>query len=603
MRYGWFKWPRSWSLQNKIFISILLFLIIPFCVTFYFIDKPLEQTIREKIGQSAQEALHITKLNVEGALNEMMSSVISLTANEMAVSILRNPEGYNDYLRLNTMDNTIKQMYSSYLQYMENNITVVDFNGHLYASWENQTGKYDEIRNSAWFNDILNSGDNFVWVVQEHGFISRNSSRMITVAHVQRKPGSGSPFGVIMSTISVKNFLYLLQGLDGEVLLVGRNGEVLAASDPQAADGALFDDPRHLEQILSSHTGQLVDGSGANKAMVNYTTVGATGWKLIQRIPYDSVFQDIFLLRRINILVDIAIFFLFLLISVTISYSVTRHLKLLRRRMKQVEEGRFNAILTIRGNDEVADLMQTYNTMVTRIRDLIEHVKTEQKHKENMRFKALQAQINPHFLLNTLNNIKWVAYMRQDREVGEMISHLGVIMESSVGKGDDIIPLGEEIQYIRSYIALQKIKYDERIEVDYDIPSDTLQVLVIKFTLQPLVENSIYHGLDKKTGQGRIAISAAVAGDDLLIKVEDNGLGMSPSCLEQLRRTLGEGSGMTTGEKLGLANVHERIRMQFGEPYGIALESREMAGTVITVRIPFMIRRKGDRYAEGADRG
>ena len=603
MRRGWIQRSVGRSLQHQIFVSILLFLIIPFCVTFYFIDKPLERTIREKIGESAQEALHITKLNVEGALNAMMSSVTSLTANELAINILKNPGAYNDYERLNTMDDTVKQMYSSYLQNMENNITVLDFHGHLYASWVNLIGKYDAIRGSDWFQDVLASGDNFVWMVQEDGFISGRSGKMITVARVQRSTGGGPPIGVAMSTITVNDLLYLFGGLEGDVLLMSRDGQLLAANRAESAAGANFADSVHFERILDSDTGQLVDDSGGERAIVNYTTIGMTGWKLIQRIPYDAVFQDIFRLRKINILVVTGIFFLFLLISVTISFSVTRQLKLLRRKMNQVEDGRFRAIASIRGNDEVADLMRTYNAMISRIQELIEHVKTEQKHKENMRFKALQAQINPHFLLNTLNNIKWMAYMRQDREVGDMISHLGVIMESSIGKGEDIIPLGEEIHYIQSYIALQKIKYDEKIAVHYDIPSEVLQARMIKFTLQPLVENSIYHGLDRKRGKGVIRISARTEGGDLIITVEDDGLGIPPQRLDRLRDALDHGGGLTIGDKLGLANVHERIRMQFGENCGIKLESRELQGTTITVRLPFILWEGGNRYVEDLDRG
>jgi len=603
MRRGWSQWSVGRSLQNKIFVSILLFLIIPFCVTFYFIDKPLERTIREKIGESAQEALHITKLNVEGALNAMMSSVTSLTANELAINILKNPDAYSDYDRLNTMDDTVQQMYSSYLQNMENNITVLDFHGHLYASWENQIGKYEEIRGSTWFQGILASDDNFVWMVQENGFISRRSGKLITVARVQRGAGGGPPIGVAMSSITVNDLLYLFRGLDGDVLLMSRDGQLLAANRPESASQVNFSDSDFFQQIVNTDAGQLVDDSGGEKAIVNYTTIGMTGWKLIQRIPYDSVFQDIFRLRKINILAVTGIFFLFLFISVTISYSVTRQLKLLRRKMKQVEDGRFHAIASIRGNDEAADLMRTYNTMIARIQELIEHVKSEQKHKENMRFKALQAQINPHFLLNTLNNIKWMAYMRQDREVGDMISHLGVIMESSIGKGEDIIPLGEEIHNIRSYIALQKIKYDEKIEVRYDIPTEVLRARMIKFTLQPLVENSIYHGLDKKRGKGVIRISARTEGGDLVIIVEDNGLGIPPERLDTLREALERGGGLTAGDKLGLASVHERIRMQFGEGYGIRLESAEMRGTTITVRLPFILWEGVNRYVEDLDRG
>jgi len=598
---GWIQWPQR-SLQNKIFVSILLFLIIPFCAAFYFIDKPLERTIREKIGESAQEALHIAKLNVEGALNEMMSSVTSLMANELAINILKNPGAYHDYDRLNALEDAVHQMYSSYLQGMENNITVLDFHGHLYASWENQIGKYDEIRSSDWFQAILDSNDHFVWIVHEKGFISRNSGRLITVARVQRSADGGSPVGVAMSTIAANDLVYLFRGLDGEVMLTGPDGRLLAANRPDAA-GTNFADSEDFQQIVNSSAGQLIDDSGGEKTIVNYTTISMTGWKLIQRIPYDSVFQDIFRLRKINIFVAAGIFLLFLLISVTISVGVTRHLKLLRRKMKQVEYGRFHPIVTIRGNDEVADLIRAYNTMIERIKELIEHVKTEQKHRENMRFKALQAQINPHFLLNTLNNIKWMAYMRQDREVGDMLSHLGVIMESSVGKGEDIIPLGEEIRYIQSYVALQKIKYDERIEVHYDLPDEVLQARVIKFTLQPLVENSIYHGLDKKKGKGSIRISARVEDGELFITVEDNGVGIPPQTLDKLRDALEQRIDLTIGDKLGLANVHERIRMQFGDRYGIRLESRELAGTTVTVRMPFIPSEEESRDAEGADRG
>ncbi|WP_054404656.1 sensor histidine kinase [Paenibacillus solani] len=245
------------------------------------------------------------------------------------------------------------------------------------------------------------------------------------------------------------------------------------------------------------------------------------------------------------------------------------------------------------GPKEISSLIETYNKMVTEIRQLLNRVKDEYQQKEDMRFRALQAQINPHFVLNTLNNIKWMAYIRNDKEVGDMLSSLGAVLEQSIGRGGTLIPLRQEIQYIENYIELMKMKFNDKLSMEYDIEDELMDQEVIKIMLQPVIENSLIHGIEPMNGAGRIIVRARLEDDHFLLTAEDNGVVISPEKLQELEARLAAGSEELP-ERIGIKNVHDRIRLQYGEPYGIQIHSKVHEGTTVAFLLPFKKVQEGD---------
>ena len=214
-----------------------------------------------------------------------------------------------------------------------------------------------------------------------------------------------------------------------------------------------------------------------------------------------------------------------------------------------------------------------------------EQVTREQKQLRKAEFELLQAQINPHFLYNTLDTIVWSAEAGNQKQVVKMVGSLSDFFRSSLNKGKELVTVRDELQHVRSYLEIQQIRYQDILKYEIDVPQELFDYQIPKITIQPIVENALYHGIKNKRGGGTIVVSGKDEGETMLIQVKDDGKGMKPERLKEIRRgLLGEKLGNTA--IYGLYNVNERIRLSFGEEYGVNVESTYEVGSCISVRLP-----------------
>jgi two-component system sensor histidine kinase YesM len=224
--------------------------------------------------------------------------------------------------------------------------------------------------------------------------------------------------------------------------------------------------------------------------------------------------------------------------------------------------------------------------MIERIQSLIDQVYVEQRSKREAELRILQEQIKPHFLYNTLDTIQWMAQEHRVDDVVCMVGALTSLFRIGLSKGREFISLSDELEHVESYLCIQKMRYEEKF--DYSISCDFAlrPCRVLRLMLQPLVENAIYHGIKERRGHGNLTVEARTEGRDLLLEVRDNGLGMSEETLARLSESLEEGVSSVGG--YGIRNVHERIRLTFGKPYGLSFKSVYGEGTEVTIRHPFL---------------
>ena len=217
--------------------------------------------------------------------------------------------------------------------------------------------------------------------------------------------------------------------------------------------------------------------------------------------------------------------------------------------------------------------------MAGRFEGLLENVRKEQEMQHLTQLQLIQAQVNPHFLYNTLDTIVWLIEGGQEQDAVDMITSLSVFFRTSLSKGNDIIPLSEEVRHTLSYLEIQRSRYRDIMEFEINIPEELDKILVPKLTLQPLAENALYHGIKNKRGKGKILIEGFDLGDDILLRVSDNGQGMTSYRLAEVQKAI------QTGERagFGLAAVSERIRLYYGLGYGLKISSKEGVGTVMEV--------------------
>lgn len=289
------------------------------------------------------------------------------------------------------------------------------------------------------------------------------------------------------------------------------------------------------------------------------------------------------------ILISAGAFVFVLGLTIFLSYqiprSITKPLQKLNEVTEQVAEGNLAVRSDVQTGDEVGVLSASMNTMIDKINDLLEQVTKEQVRLRKAEFELLQSQINPHFLYNTLDAIIWLAQAGEQKKVVSMVRSLSDFFRTSLNRGKDIISLKEEVLHVRSYLEIQQVRYQDILNYEIDVPEELGRYLIPKITIQPLVENALYHGIKNKRGSGKIQIRGRRQEETLVIEIADDGIGISKERLWQVND--GIQKKVLTGKDIyGLYNVNERIRLNFGEKYGINIQSTYGEGTVVRVLLP-----------------
>ncbi|PKO15947.1 MAG: two-component sensor histidine kinase [Chloroflexi bacterium HGW-Chloroflexi-10] len=279
----------------------------------------------------------------------------------------------------------------------------------------------------------------------------------------------------------------------------------------------------------------------------------------------------------------------------SLSRSIYKPIKKLHDVTATITRNDLQALVNRDNVDEITELGLSFNIMIGKIRDLLDSKIKEQENLKKAELRALQAQINPHFLYNTLDTIIWMAKAKKTEQVIEIVTALSTFFRISLSKGKDWITIEEEVERTRSYLTIQKMRYNDIMDFKIELDEAVAQNTVLKLTLQPLVENALYHGIKNKRQGGTIHVRARRKGlHEVLFEVEDNGIGFTPEKLAQLEVELADDSGdirMETG--VGIGNVNKRIRLYYGKQYGISIRSEYNAGTLVTLVIPAKVDEDG----------
>jgi len=291
-----------------------------------------------------------------------------------------------------------------------------------------------------------------------------------------------------------------------------------------------------------------------------------------------------------TMIVVLAIAFVFILgLTIFLSYqiplSITRPIRKLNVVTKQVAKGNLAVRSNVKTGDEVGMLSDSLNTMIDKINELLEQVTKEQVRLRKAEFELLQSQINPHFLYNTLDAIIWLAESGEQKKVVSMVRSLSEFFRTSLNQGKDIVSIKEELMHVRSYLEIQQMRYQDILNYEIQVPEELFAYRIPKITIQPLVENALYHGIKNKRGSGKIEIRGRKEVDYFVMEIEDNGIGIKEERLKQVREGIWQ--KVLTGKDIyGLYNVNERIRLNFGEAYGISIKSTYGEGTIVSIMLP-----------------
>ncbi|MZQ81270.1 HAMP domain-containing protein [Paenibacillus sp. 5J-6] len=350
--------------------------------------------------------------------------------------------------------------------------------------------------------------------------------------------------------------------------------------------------PSDLSHILNGTDTNYIDSSEGKPKFVYVAPSLMTGWSIVGYVPLQEIVEEANSIRQLIIITVVLSFVFAVSLHFFISNRLIHPLHLLKSKMQLAASGYLEAKVVPKGNDEVALLGKSFNIMLSKIRKLLEQSIKEQEEIKKAELRALQAQINPHFLYNTLDSIVWMAEAGKNSQVIQLVQSLSKLFRISLSKGRDWIIINKEIEHVHSYLVIQQMRYRDILDYEIEIDARLNPYPILKMILQPIVENALYHGLKNKRRKGMIRIIGLIENEeDIVLLVEDDGIGMSPEKLEQMREYLTndqppEQTGNEVSGGFGLHNVQQRIKLYYGNKYGVSIDSIQNEGTKVTIRIP-----------------
>ncbi|CAJ1311770.1 Histidine kinase [Paenibacillus nuruki] len=373
-------------------------------------------------------------------------------------------------------------------------------------------------------------------------------------------------------------------GKKGYVFIVDGTGNIIYHPQQQLLYSSLATE--EIPQVLSTSSGQSFTVDDTKGKRIYSVQDTGLGWKIVGVTYSDDLIANKSSIQHSILLYALLGIGISIVISLLLSLHLTKPIKRLQRDMKQVELGNFHIQTSLEEDNEINQLGQSFNVMVNEIKHLMDETVQNSEQKRKAELLLLHAQINPHFLYNTLDSIIWMAEQEKHEEVVDMTSALAKMFRASITRDQELVSIRVEIEHIRQYLFIQKMRYREQLDYVFDIPSHILHYKTVKILLQPFIENAIYHGIRSKTTPGIIYISAWQEDEQLIFEVRDNGLGMSAERLAEVT----QGTVATnTQHGIGIGNVNERIQLYFGTTYGMTMTSVLGEGTIVTIRVPVIL--------------
>lgn len=363
---------------------------------------------------------------------------------------------------------------------------------------------------------------------------------------------------------------------------------------------------RNIAEILKhTSSGKFYEYYEGEKMLYVVSTSRNTGCKVLHSIPVNDLLKDVIYIRLITVAIGAICIILAFAVSILLSYKITIPIKLLMRRMRKVEEGNLERWELINAKDEIGDLTNNFSQMTNRLHDMIKKEYALKIKEQEAELNALQSQITPHFLYNTLETVRCIAIAKDVGEIGIIAQSLAGMFRYSI-KGEKVSTIEKEIEHVNAYLSIQKIRNPGKFNTLIKIEDGLESFRIIKLLLQPLVENAVEHGLGKSETGGLIAILIKKNGGLLEIKIIDNGQGFDKAELEELNGLLSEErkNCLEYNNKkfsIGILNVHSRIKLYYGNEFGLKYESRKGAGTTVYISIPAVTERSNEDGTENID--
>lgn len=579
------------SLKSKLSLSLIVIVMIPLVVVFFIYNTFVKSYVGNESKEKILETLKQTYLSIGYLLDEMRSISMALVMDENlqklgqlyadiepdsnANSLDWSTERYRLELKKNINSLLLYKNYISSVHFSNTEKTIYHFGQRYNGIRDPQIQQKSMALKGRGFWLSVNEPSDSSEIADEN-YISYYR----TVHDISSPRDLGFLEVTISETAIHDQYKAVNTWNNAHVYIVDENQTVISSPET-AMIGRSLSSETYVNEIFADTEGFYRTSIHHHHAIVFYYTIAQNGWKVVLTVP-ENEFDKRF--GMINVLIIIAIF-IFALFGLLFSYiqdkSIVLPLKKMVIEMRKIQNGDFNINLQIKNQDEIGILGGVFKNMAVRLKEHIEKEYISQLKQKEAELAALQAQINPHFLYNTLDSIRWTAYDNNDVVVYEQLGALSDIFRHRLNKGNEMTTIRDEVKHVQDYIQIQQFRFGDRLKVDFDIDEALLDRSTLKLILQPIVENAIYHGIEKKLGEGRVDISIRLQNEYIQFIVKDNGVGIDEELLHSL---LADNSNRDKG--YALKNIHERIQLKYGKDFGVKISSKSHEGTTVEAIIP-----------------
>ena len=483
----------------------------------------------------------------------------------------------------NYIEVLLNEQVWKYGKYMKPDLYIVSENDFNFSTYSKNKYTMESIKNEPWYNEIVKANGKTVLLStfeDEEGIgpfksifrMGRSINNLIT----------GETLGILIMDISEKMLFDRYSKIikDGRnIYIVDLQGSIISSKDKRLIGKNYFDDIKKEDYIDKREWYSVIRRDNINYIKME-STLDKYGWSIIEEIPSNIIKQPIRQITEKFILTLILVIVVSFIIIYKLSVWITKPVINMKNIMEKVMEGNLDLRVDVDRDDEIGNLEESFNNMIEWLDESIEEIKEQEKQKRIAELSFLQAQINPHFLYNTLSGVRFLVSMNKNDEAEEMLFHFTKLLRDILPKASELISLNEEIEMVMSYIELQKIRYPNLFDVDISIEESIKNIKVPALILQPVVENAIFYSIDDEYKKAKISIKGYAKEDKIIIEVKDNGKGMSNRQINDLFKS------KESINRVGLINVHERIQLNYGKMYGIEIISEKGKGTSIRYIIP-----------------
>lgn len=570
------------AIQMTISISFTLICVFSMATLAFTMYQNFVNRMEEMTIESTEQLLNQTAINLETYLRSMRR-----ISDAMYYSVIKDKD-----LKDETLDEEMNLLYEAN---KDNLISIACYTneGELVAAAPVETRKEQvNATEQEWFSEAMKQMENLHFSTPHvQNLFDDTSYRYYWVVSLSRAveltDNGNTSLGVLLVDMNYSSIEQLLKKANTDnsseyVYLMHSNGEIIYHPRQKLINANLFTENNELQS--SYEDGSHEEVFQGEKRLITVKTVSYTGWKIVSVVPMSSMalgFEAnryfMFLLVSLSILTIIVI-------NLLVSYSIAKPLNKLNNSVKEWEAGNMNPEIYIGGSIEVEHLGRTLQSIVDQLRKLMDDIVIEQEEKRKSELDALQSQINPHFLYNTLDSIVWMIEGERYEDAVFMVTQLASLFRISLSRGNNVISIDDEIKHAQNYMNIQNIRYRNIFTYKFEIEQDILSYSTVKLVLQPILENAIYYGVEGMDGEGEIVVQGYSEKDDIYIQVTDNGLGMTKEVVDQL--LVENGRIRKKGSGVGLINVHNRIKLRYGDEYGLEIESIPDEGTTIRIHLP-----------------